>query len=96
VLAAANEVIGGRHDVLVAIIAAVGTGMPALAYTIWRGRKLGPKEEDNLVARVAQEAAAAASTMLTAAREERQDMRAKIEEQRRYIAKLERSRKASG
>ena len=95
-LAAANEVIGGRHDVLVAIIAAVGTGMPALAYTIWRGRKLGPKEEDNLVARVAQEAAAAASTMLTAAREERQDMRAKIEEQRRYIAKLERSRKASG
>lgn len=82
----------GAQPLLIALIAAVGTGLPTLAYTIWRGRKLGPKEEDAIVTRTAHDAVEAMDTVLTAARREREEMQDKLDAALRKIAELERCR----
>lgn len=66
------------NSLLLTLIGALGVGAPALAYSIWRGRKIGPKEENELIARMAQEAASAGREMLIEAREERRELKAKL------------------
>lgn len=77
------------HSLLLALIGALGVGAPALAYNIWRGRKIGPKEENELIARMAQEATSAGSEMLIQAREERKEMKEKLAEQAAVIGRLQ-------
>lgn len=77
------------HSLLLTLIGALGVGAPALAYQIWRGRKIGPKEENELVARMAKEAVGAGNEMLVAAREERKQMVTTITTQAETIRNLE-------
>lgn len=88
---------GATHNILVALVGALLTGAPALVYAIWKGRRLAPKEENELVARMAGEAVAAGNEMLESARHERKEMLRKIQgyEERcaaydRRVADLER------
>lgn len=80
------------HSLLLTLIGALGVGAPALVVSIWRGRKIGPKEENELVARMSKEAVSAGNEMLIAAREERKQMVATIASQTETIANLEQER----
>lgn len=77
------------HSLLLTLIGALGVGAPALVVSIWRGRKIAPKEENELVARMSQEAVSAGNEMLVAAREERKRMVETIAQQTETITNLE-------
>lgn len=77
------------RSVVLALIGALGAGAPALAYSIWRGRRIGPKEEEELIARMAQEATGAGREMLIEAREERREMKTKLGKAEARIEELE-------
>jgi uncharacterized protein HemX len=81
VIAAANP-----QSLLVVLVGGLAVGFPALAYTIWRGRKQGPKEEQEIIARTAKEAVEMMDTVLTAARQEREEMQRKLNSQTRLLA----------
>lgn len=57
-----------------ALAIALAAGAPALIWAIYRGRKLGPKEEEDLVSRSASQAVETMSAVLDAARRERKDL----------------------
>lgn len=79
---------------LTALVVALATGLPALIYTIWRGRKIGPKEEEALVTKTAQEAVQTMSQVLNAARDERGRMEEQITSDAKRIAGLEGEQRA--
>lgn len=57
-----------------ALAIALAAGLPAVIWAIYRSRKLGPKEEEELIARSAAQAVETMSTVLNAARAERIDL----------------------
>lgn len=82
-----------RSDSLLGVfVGALAVGLPALLYTIWRNRKMGPKEEDDLVTRSANQAVQAMGEVLDHARHEREDMQGTIDRLRRRVDFLEHGR----
>jgi Na+-translocating ferredoxin:NAD+ oxidoreductase RnfG subunit len=78
------------HSLLIALITAVCTGAPALIYTVVRGRKRGPQEEQELISRASKDAVDAMDTVLTRAREERQELLNKVDDLQRRVDQGER------
>lgn len=82
-----------RSDSLLGVfVGALAVGLPALLYSIWRNRKMGPKEEDDLVTRSANQAVQAMGEVLDHARHEREDMQGTIDRLRLRTDFLERQR----
>lgn len=79
----------GANPIVLALVVALATGLPALVYTIWRGRKIGPREEEALVTKTAQQGVEMMSTVLDAAREDRERMERRIEADAKRIVALE-------
>jgi hypothetical protein len=68
----------GSQALVVALIAALLTGTPALVWAIIRSKRVGPAEEQELVSRAANQAVAAMEGALKAAVEERKALVNKV------------------
>lgn len=65
------------HSLLIGLFGALAVGIPAaltIGWTIYRGRKMGPGEEEARIAKSAHDAVETMGDVLDAAREERERM----------------------
>lgn len=86
----------GSQAIVIALIVALATGAPALAYTIFRGKRMGPREEADLIASASEKAVQTMDRVLAAAAQERAALLRKVatleerdREKGRRIAQLE-------
>lgn len=91
-LALASLILGAVSEaVVVAIIVALGTGGPALIFSIYKWRQTGPEEHDALVTQAASQAVEMMDTAIKAAVREREEDRRRIVALERRVDELEKA-----